>query len=155
MRAREGNRGCPAARIANHELRLHGNFRYQVPAAFNLLQQGARRELPHFLQRLPHSYQRRVVMHRDLNIVEADHGNVLGNSQARLLESSNGANRGDVVVCKQRGKRPLPCQQRLCKRVAELRRRVTPFELDNQFGAQRNSELLGRFADRVPAELCV
>ena len=92
---------CLTRRTAYNEVGFHGDFRYELPAPFDSVQQRARCQFAHFLERLTHGGKARNGMHSNLNIVESHNGNVLGNTQPGFLNGPNGANGGDVVVCKQ------------------------------------------------------
>ena len=61
-----------------------------------------RSALAHFKERLADGGERRRVIGRGLDVVEADHRDVFGHAEAGVFQGANGANGGDVVEAEDR-----------------------------------------------------
>src|SRR6266568_5219181 len=85
------------------------------------LQQNPRRHRTHFMQWLANCSQTGIVERCALNVVEADDGNVLRNSQALIHKSTNCTYGRDVVVTDQRCKVDPASQQFIRRRKTKLR----------------------------------
>jgi benzoylformate decarboxylase len=94
---------CRSGAPANYEFGLDDDF-FEVGllgGGVDALQNGLRREHTHLPERLPDRREPGVLKRRALNVVEADDGNILGNAPACFAQGLDGADRGDVVECKQ------------------------------------------------------
>src|ERR1700688_4224313 len=116
---RDLRRGC--ARFADHEYGFNSDFRRILSLALNARNQGCSRNLPHLAQWLPHGCETGTVEGRTLNIVEPHDSYIFRDAQARFLKRAHGANRGDVIVSKERGKRFLAAQQLPSIWITQLR----------------------------------
>ena len=56
----------------------------------------------------------------DVNVIEADDRNVLGNPQSFLLDRLNGADRGHIIKREQGGKSRAPCKELLRDLITEF-----------------------------------
>src|SRR5882762_1788432 len=142
--------GSGTGGLTNHKLGLDGDLRNVFIARFDEIDNGLRRDLPHLDQWLPHRCESRIGVRRAGNIIEADHGNVFRNAEARFVDRPNRADRGNVVVSEKCRKGMLPRQELLGEGITNGRGRIDAFELRGQFGTNANFELLGYFADCVP-----
>src|SRR6266851_1683157 len=148
--APESTVGSGTRGLANHKLGLNGDFRHVFAAAFNLVDDGLRGDLTHFHKWLPYRGQSGIGVCCAGNIVEADNGNVFRDTQARFVERPDRADGRNVVVSKECCEGMFPCQEFLGEGISNGGRRIDALELDGQFGANANAELLGHKADRVP-----
>ena len=113
---RIGNRGC----FANNQLGRDGQFRRILAKSLEPLQQNSRRGFSHIAQRLPNGCESGGVVGRELDIVEADHGNVIGHRQIGVLKSANRANGGHIVESYNCRESLATLQERLNHRITQL-----------------------------------
>src|SRR5438270_14041282 len=85
------------------------------------LQQRTRRESAHVLQRLTNRRQAENDVRGRLDIVEAEHGDVLRHLQSCIVKRSYAADGGDVVKTKHRREVSSAQQQLVDSGIAELR----------------------------------
>src|SRR5579863_6734286 len=108
-------------RLSYREFGLDRNFR--VPGcSFNSLQQALRGDFSHAIQGLPHRGKAWSVKLRAGNVVEPHDGDILGNAQAVLLKSPDGADGGDIVVGEQSGEGFVAREQLLGEGISQHRR---------------------------------
>ena len=89
------------------------------------------RNFSHLTQRLSDGGEARAVECGALNIIEAYDGDIRWNAQAGFLKGAYCADRGDVIVSKERGEWFLAAQQLLSIGITQLRRRIIDFNLHN------------------------
>src|SRR5260370_18521130 len=116
-----------------HKLGLDGYCGYVFPAPFNEIDNSLRRYLPHLDQWLAHRCESGIGVRRAGNIVEADHGNVFRNAEARFVDRPNRADRGDVVVSKKCCEGMLPRQELLGEGIPNDGGRTDAISVDGQF----------------------
>src|ERR1700722_9815912 len=92
-------------RFANNQFGFHGSFRFMRirTGAMDSTQDRFRGDSSHFAERLSHRGEAWILISRALNVVKTNHGYVRGNSQPRLSESVNCADRGNVIDGEKRG----------------------------------------------------
>ena len=83
----------------------------------NSLQQNARRDHSHLVQRLTNRGEARIMKCRSLNVIEAHHRNISGDLQAGVLKRPDGPDCRDIVIRKQSRERPLAGEQLLGKGI--------------------------------------
>ena len=102
----------PRRGFANDQLWFDGYLRRVFLLAFHPVKQALGRNFSHAFQRLAHGGQTGSVKSRPGNVIEAHDRDVLGNTQSLLLQGTDGADGGDVVVSKQ-GREGFSARQQL------------------------------------------
>src|ERR1700747_1494895 len=83
-------------RFTLHEFGLDGDFGGVLSLAFDAIEQTLRGGFPHAIQWLPHCCQTGAIESGAWDIVETEHGYILGHKQSLLLKRTNGTDGGDV-----------------------------------------------------------
>ena len=97
---------CRPRRLANNQLGFHEDVgRKRLLLVSNPLQQNLRAASAHLCQRLAHRGKRGRGISRRQNVVKAHNRNISRHTQARIVQRAYGADGGNVVEAKHRGKR--------------------------------------------------
>src|SRR6266850_4051983 len=137
--------------FTNDQFGRHGKFHRVVFKSLHSLQEDARGSFPHVMQRLADGSEARIVVGRNLNVVEADYGHVFWHAEIGVSKGTNRANRGDVVEGNDRREGSPLLQQFLDNGVAEFGRSQIALQLDRQLRTDFNRQLLGYRDQTAPA----
>ena len=97
----------------------------------------------------------RVEVLGDDDVVEADDGDVAGAGEACVFDGADGSDGGGVVEAEDGGEVVCAREELADGRVAELGGRGVLLEVDGEFGADGEADLLGDGVDGGPAGLGV
>ena len=113
--AEDNRRVSRVLQTSKHEPYLHAQLipaRRRFPLGYAVFagsvmrtQESLRGDLPHFPQGLPHGRQRGILKRSALNIVKANHRNILRHAAPRFAQRLDGADGGSVVERKKRRER--------------------------------------------------
>src|ERR1039457_932857 len=141
-------------RFADNQFRFNFEFFRARSIRFrDTFEQHFRGQGAHARQRLANSCKGRDVEGAAGNIVEAYHGNVLGNPSAGLLQRPYSAYGGDIVEGEQGRKRLSRSQQLPGGNIARLRRRAVAAELRDQGARHAEVHAPRHRADGIPSHL--
>ena len=104
-----------ASGLADDEFRGEGDFRNKWSAIFDTVEQSLCGDGAHLKERLMDGGKGRDRKRGNVNVVEADDGNVVGDFQARFLKDGHGAYGGNVVIGDNSCEGELGGQERFCR----------------------------------------
>jgi len=111
-----------SGRFPNDQLWRDGKFFRVILEALHALEKDACRGFTHIVQWLANSGEPRVVVARNVNVVESDDGDVFRYTQIRIAQSANRTDGRNVIERYERGEFAPVLQKLLDNGVAELRR---------------------------------
>jgi len=114
------------------------------------LEKDACRGFTHIVQRLPDSREPRVVIARNLNVVESNHGDIFRYTQIRIAQSANRTDGRNVIERYERGELAPVLQKLLDNGVAKLRRSQIALELDSKIRRNFENEITSDSNDAAP-----
>src|SRR5208337_448169 len=136
--------------LADHQFRQNCIVAGNVCLPANPLQQDARSRDAHLIKRLAYGRDAGVVEGCALNVVEAYHRNVFGNTQSDFSNGPDGSNGRDVVVADQGGETDLAVKQITDRLISQLRRGNTRLELQGQFGPHGDVHFCSHCLQTIP-----
>src|SRR3981081_4464723 len=119
------------------------------------LQQRARRQSAHLLQRLPDSCQAGNNVRSGLNIVKAEHGDVRRHLQSRIMKRSYAADVRDGVETETCRKISAPQQELMYSRIPKLRCVQVLIQLNGQILGHLERKRACYLDDGLPSGLRV
>lgn len=111
------------------------------------------REDAHIVQGLSDGGEGGVLKRGRLDVVEADHGDILGDAEAGLADGADGAYGGDVIKGEDGGEALGRGEETLRGVVTGLVGGVVSAKLGDQVGVKLEAHLPGYLADRAPPGL--
>src|SRR5579859_4344654 len=88
---------------------------------------------------------------RELDVVEADHGNVLGHVQIGIAKGANRTDGGHVIEGDDRRESLVALQEGLNHRITQLWRRNVTLQLNGEFWVDGKAQLFCHSANVLPA----
>lgn len=144
-------RASGAGGFAEDECRGEGDFLNKMSGILDAVEQGLGGDGAHFEERLVHGCEGRDGERGEVDVVEADYGNILGNIEAGLLKDDHGADGGSVVIGEQSGERELGSQECLCRKASDIGSVRNIFKLNDELRVDGEIQLGGDLPDGVPA----
>lgn len=132
-----------ARAFANHQFGRNRKFRRIVSETLKPLQKDASRAGTHFAQGLADGGKARSVIIGELDVVETDDGDILGNAEVGVAKSANGADCGHIIEGNDGGKDTAALQEGLHNGITKFGRRDVAFQLDGELRHYGNAKLLG------------
>src|SRR6476646_7388334 len=77
------------------------DFVWKGSLSANSLQQNARRDHPHLVQRLTNRGEARIMKSRSLNVIEAYHRHISGHVEPMIHQCADGSDGSHIVVANQ------------------------------------------------------
>lgn len=140
-----------AGGFADDEFRGENDFRNKGSALLDAVEEGLCGDGAHFEEGLVDGRKRRDGESGEVDVVEADDGNVAGNAEAGFVEDDHGAHGGSVVIGKESGEGELGGQQRFRGKTTDVGSVRGIFELEDEFRVDGEIQFGGNFLDGVPA----
>ena len=134
-----------------NEFWFDANILKKRRAFLDAVDEGLGGHASHFDERLADGGERRDAEGCEGDVVETNHGNVLGNPQSCFLKRPNTTNRRNIVVSEQSCEGNIFGEQGLAGGVAEFGCGVETFQLQDQFGTNLDAKLRCDFLDGFPA----
>jgi hypothetical protein len=139
-----------SGRFPNDEFWRDGKFFWVILEALHALEKDACRGFTHIVQWLANSGEPRVVIARNVNVVESDDGDVFRYAQIRIAQSANRTDGRDVIERYERGEFAPVLQKLLDNGVAKLRRSQIALELDSEIRRNFENEITSDGNDAAP-----
>jgi hypothetical protein len=131
------------------------DLRIRLVRGLDALDEVLRRGPSHLVKGLANGGEPRVVVLGNDDVVEADDGDVAGAVEACVFDSADGADGGGVVEAEDGGEVLRSCEEFTYGRVSESGRPGVVFEIDAEFRADDDTDLLCDADDGLPAHLRV
>ena len=139
-----------SGRFPNDQLWRDGKFFWVVLEALYALEKDACRGFTHIVQWLANRGEPRVVIARNVNVVESDDGDVFRHTQIRIAQSANRTDGRNVIERYERGEFAPVLQKLLNNGVAKLRRSQIALELDGEIWRNFDNEIASDGHDAAP-----